>query len=187
MNFAQYKKNMVGISFIEILIVLLLLSLFMSFAIPKFLSSQQGRAKKLFFSEFSVLVSDTMYQAVISKKIHQIFWDLDHQEISVKIFDEGSSEQSRHQKFKPISAGIFHSKIKYPDSFSIRNFFIQGKDEMEAGVTKHNIWTYIMPDGTSQQVLINIQDEAEDKNNQFSIQIDPFYSQVSLKNAFEKP
>ncbi len=181
------KKNMAGISFIEILVVLLLLSLFMSFAIPKFLASQQGRAKKLFFSEFNMLISNTMHQAIISKKIHQIFWDLTHHEIMVKVFDETSNEQSKHQKFKPVAPGIFNSKIKFPENFVIRNFFIQGKDEMEAGVTKFTLWTYIMPDGTSQQVMINIQDDAEDKNNQFAIQIDPFYSQVSLKNAFEKP
>lgn len=187
MNVTKHKKNMAGISFIEVLVVLLLLSLFMSFAIPKFLSSQQGRAKKLFFSEFSVLVSDAMYQAIISKKIHQIFWDLDHHEITTKVYDAASSEQDKHKKFKPIAPGVFHSKIKLPESFLIRNFYIQQKDEMEAGVTKHTLWTYIMPDGTSQQILINIQDEAEDKNNQFAIKINPFYSQVSLHHAFEKP
>ena len=187
MNFAKDKKNMAGISFIEILVVLLLLSLLMSFAIPKFLSSQQGRAKKQFFAEFAMLVSDTMYQAVISKKIHQIFWDLKQHEILVKIYDEKSSEQDKHKKFRPLKQGDFHNKIKLPESFLIRNFFIQGKDEMEAGVTKYTLWTYIMPDGTSQQLLINIQDENETKNNQFAIRINPFYSQASLHHAFEKP
>ncbi len=181
------KKITAGISFIEILVVLLLLSLLMSFAIPKFIASQQGRAKKQFFSEFVMLVSSTMHQAIISKKIHQIFWDLDHHEIITKVFDENSQEQDQHKKFKPIAKSTFHSTIKYPESFLIRDFFIQSKNETEPGVTKHHIWTYIMPDGTSQQVLINIQDENEAKNNEFSIQINPFYSQVSLRDTFEKP
>ncbi len=181
------KNNKAGISFIEVLVVLLLMSLIMSFAVPRFLSSQQGRAKKQFFAEFAVLVSDTMYQAVISKKIHQIFWDLNHHEILVKIYDEHSSEQGKHKKFKAIAPGIFHSKIKFPENFLIRNFFIQGKDEMEAGVTKYTLWSYIMPDGTSQQLLINIQDENEEKNNQFAIKVNPFYSQASLHDTFEKP
>ncbi|MBP6892747.1 type II secretion system protein [Candidatus Babeliales bacterium] len=181
------KKNKAGISFIEILVVLLLMSLIMSFAIPKFLSSQQGRAKKQFFAEFAILIADAMYQAVISKKIHQIFWDLDQHEILVKIYDQNSSEHDKHKKFKIINPDIFRNKIKFSENFLIHNFFIQGKDEMEAGVTKHTLWTYIMPDGTSQQILINIQDKHEDKNNQFSIKINPFYSQASLHDTFEKP
>lgn len=176
-----------GISFIEILVVLLLISIFMSFAIPRFFSTQQGRAKKLFFTEFATLVSDSMYQAVTTKKIHQIFWNIDTKEITVKIYDEKSDSKDKHQKFKPVNSGIFHSSMKIPDHFSIHNFFIQSSDEIKPGEIKHNIWTYIMPDGTSQSVIINIQDEQEANNNRFSIIINQFYSQVSLHDTFEKP
>jgi type II secretory pathway pseudopilin PulG len=183
-----HKKTIkTGISFIEVLVVLLLASLIMSFAIPRFLATQKGRAKKEFFKEFAMLVSDTTYQAVISKKVHQVFWDLDKHEITVKIYDEHSAEQSRHAKFKPVAPNSFHTKTTLPESFVIHNFFINGEEEMKSGVTKHTIWTYIMPDGTSQSILVNIQDNSETNNNQFAIKINPFYSQVSLHDAFEKP
>ena len=175
-----------GISFIEVLVVLLLMSLAMSFIIPRFLSSQHGRARKQFFSEFSALVSGCLYQAVTTKKVHQIFWDIDHHEILVKIFDEKSEEKSKHKQFKP-DVNSAKNTIKIPEQFLIHNFFIQGSDEVQSGKTMHDAWTYIMPDGTSQQVIINIQDEEESSNNRFSIKINPFYSQVSLHDAFEKP
>lgn len=178
-------KNCAGISFIEILVVLLLVSLTMSFVIPRFLSSQHGKAKKQFFSEFSALVSHTLYQAVTTKKIHQIFWDIDHHEILAKTFDEKSEEKNKHKQFKPMLAS--KNKIKIPDSFLIHNFFIQGDDRIKAGETMHNAWTYIMPDGTSQQLIVNIVNEEEQSNNRFSITINPFYSQVSLHDTFEKP
>lgn len=186
LNKHQHIKS--GISFIEILVVLLLVSLFMSFVIPRFLSSQQGRAKKLFFTEFKTLVTDTMHQAVMKKKVHQIYWDLDHHEIIAKVHDSELNEKSKHDQFKSVPTDIFASKIKLPTHFTIRNFFIQGnEDEMKSGETKHFIWTYIMPDGTSQQVIANIQDENEQHNNRFSITINPFYSQVSLHDTFQKP
>ncbi|OGB86309.1 hypothetical protein A3J41_01815 [candidate division TM6 bacterium RIFCSPHIGHO2_12_FULL_38_8] len=181
------KTNKAGISFIEVLVILLLMSLFMSFAAPRFLTTQRGRVKKEFFQNFTTLVADTAYQAVISKKIHQIFWDLGKREIVVKIYDENSAEQGKHAKFKPVPAGTFHSRMKLAPSLSIQNFFINGKDEVTSGVQMTTVFTYIMPDGTSQPVLVNIQDDNETANNRFSIKINPFYSQVSLHDTFEKP
>ena len=189
-EFMQNKDQSVqtGISFIEILVVLLLMSLFMSLAIPRFFSSQKGRAKKQFFTEFSTLVADSMYQAMTSHKIHQIFWDLQRHQIEVKIYDTTAESKDKHQQFKPVTPDVFHSTMKIPESFIVHNFYIQqGEDEIKPGETKNAIWTYIMPDGTSQQVTINIQDENETDNNQFSITINPFYSQVSLHDSFQKP
>ena len=180
-------KTQAGISFIEVLVVLLLMSLMVSFVIPRFMSMQKGRAKKEFFSEFAKLVTDSAHQAIVTKKIHQIFWDIDKYEITVKIFNEKSEEQSKHKKFKIIDADVFHTNMKIPSSFKIHNFFINGNDEVKSGSTFNNAWTYIMPDGTSQPVIINIEDESESTDNKFCITINPFYSQVSLNNAFEKP
>lgn len=185
MQTRNYKTS-AGISFIEILVVLLLMSLAMSFVIPRFLSSQHGRAKKQFFSEFSALVSGCLYQAVTTKKIHQIFWDIDHHEVLAKTFDEKSEEKNKHNQFK-LAIDSPKNKIKIPEQFVIHNFFIQDDDRIKAGETMHTAWTYIMPDGTSQQLIVNMQDEEEQSSNRFSIKINPFYSQVSLHDAFEKP
>lgn len=180
-------KNQSGISLIEILVVLLLMSLMMTFAIPRFMSSQKGRTKKLFFNEFATLVSETMRQAVVTKKIHQIFWDIDHKKIIVKVYDEKTNEPSKHKKFKTLPDKTFASTMNIPESFLIENFFIQGGDEAAPGKTMHDVWTYIMPDGTSQNVIINIQDSQETGNNRFSIIINPFFSQVKLHDSFQKP
>jgi type II secretory pathway pseudopilin PulG len=174
-----------GISFIEVLVVLLLVSVMMSFAIPRFLAMQKGRAKNEFFSQFAKLVTDSTHQAIINKKIHQIFWDINQHEIAVKIYDEKSEEKNKHKKFKTIDADVFHTNMKIPDSFKFHNFFINGNDEVQSGSTFNNAWTYIVPDGTSQPVMVNIEDESD--NNKFCITINPFYSQVSLHHAFEKP
>lgn len=188
MMYQNDKTVCTGISFIEILVVLLLMSLFVTFAVPRFMSSQKGRAKKQFFTEFSTLISQTMYQAIISKKVHQIFWNLAQNEIQVKIYDNTSESANKHQGFKPIADNSFNSKIKIPQQFVIRNFFIQkNEDEIKPGEKKDSIWTYIMPDGTSQHAIINIQDEEESEQNKFSLIINPFYSQVSLYESFQKP
>jgi type II secretory pathway pseudopilin PulG len=176
-----------GVSFIEILVLLLLISMFMSFVAPRFLTNPRGKEKKEFFSQFSQLLSDTIYQAITSKKIHQVFFDFDHREIKVKIHTPSKEEQDKHKQFKPVPEGIFHSSTTIPERLVIKNFFIQGVDEMGQGKVTHDAWFYIMPDGTSQTVTINIEDENEETNNQFAITINPFYSQAKLHDTFAKP
>ncbi|MCX5924300.1 MAG: hypothetical protein NTZ68_02665 [Candidatus Dependentiae bacterium] len=183
---SKLKHTTAGVSFIEILVLLLLISMFMSFVAPRFLTNPRGKEKKEFFSNFSQLLSDTVYQAIASKKIHQVFFDFDHREIKVKIHTP-SKEQDKHKQFKPVADGIFHSSATIPEPLIIKNFFIQGVDEMGQGKVTHDAWFYIMPDGTSQTVTINIEDENEETNNQFAIIINPFYSQAKLHDTFAKP
>jgi competence protein ComGC len=181
-----FKNNQPGISFIEILVLLLLISIFMSMAIPRFITNRPGMAQKNFFADFATLVSDTVYQAIVTKKVHQIFWDFDHHQIIVKRHELVSDEKNKHIQFKPLGKDVFHSQIKIPELFLVRNFIVQGNEQMESGVKKHDAWFYIMPDGSSQATTINIDDDTQDTPAKFSITINPFYSQASLHETFQK-
>lgn len=175
-----------GISFLEILVSLLLMSLLFTFVGPQFLTGQKNKVKKIFYSDFSMLVANAMHQAIITNQSHQIFWDLNKREISVLIPDEQSEAQNKHKKFKP-SISHFKTTIHIPHGFTIVNFFINEKDEVKPESHLDFVLHYIMPDGTAQPVIINILDENSTGNNQFNITISPFYSQVSRNDAFQKP
>ncbi len=181
------KHTATGFSFIEILVALLLLSIFASFVVPRIFGNRKGVTKKQFFSDFSHVISDTLYQAITTKKIHQVFFDFNNREISVKIYHTDSSETDKHKQFKKVPPGNFHSSLIIPEQLTIQNFSINGTDAMAAGKTTNDAWFYIMPDGTSQAVIMNIQDEQEESpHDRFSIVINPFYSQVKLHDAFTK-
>jgi prepilin-type N-terminal cleavage/methylation domain-containing protein len=181
------KHTATGFSFIEILVALLLLSIFASFVVPRIFGNRKGVTKKQFFSDFSHVISDTLYQAITTKKIHQVFFDFNNREISVKIYHADSSETDKHKQFKKVPPGNFHSSLIIPEQLTIQNFSINGTDAMAAGKTTNDAWFYIMPDGTSQAVIMNIQDEQEESpHDRFSIVINPFYSQVKLHDAFTK-
>lgn len=183
----QNKTNCVpGISFIEILVLLLLISIATSMVIPRFITNRPGMAQKNFFAEFSTLVADTTYQAIVSKKVHQILFDFDHHKIVVKKHQPMPDEPNKHKQFTQVPKDIFHSQISLPNQFTVRNFVVQGNDEMKSGMTMHDAWFYIMPDGTSQPTTINIEDDTQDTTALFSITINPFYSQATLHDTFQK-
>lgn len=184
-NKTHFKQP--GVSFIEILVVLMLISLTMSFTIPRFINSQKGAIKKHFAQDFAKLISNTMHQAILTSKVHQVFFDNNRHEIMIKIFDETSQDQNRHKMFKPVEKNLFNSTMQIPDSFVIQNFFINGEDEVKSGTTMNEAWFYIMPDGTSQHMIINIINQEDQQDNKFCITINPFYSQVSIHDTFQKP
>lgn len=175
-----------GISFIEILVLLLLISIATSMLAPRFITNRPGKLQKQFFSELSMLIADTTYQSIMSKKVYQVFWDFNTHTIAVKKHQKMPGEPNKNRHFVDIPKDIFHSKIKIPEQFTIRNFIVQGKDEMTTGKKLDDAWFFIMPDGTSQPVTINIDDETQDTIAHFSITINPFYSQATLHDHFQK-
>jgi len=181
----QNKKS--GISFIEILVVLLLISIMTSFVIPRMFTNRAGMTKKRFFSDFSTLIADTVFQSIITKKVHQIFFDFDHHQVIVKQHNPKIDEKKKEAQFEAVPKNIFNSKIVFPEEFKVRNFFIEKNDEIKAGSKTNNAWFYIMPDGTSQPVIINIDDDSDGQEAKFSISINPFYSQATLHDTFQKP
>ena len=185
-NKTVLKNTNAGISFIEVLVVLLLISLFASFVVPSFFRNPKGAVQKQFFSDFSHVIADTVHQAISSKKIHQVFFDFNKHEIKVKVHHITTDETDKHKQFKQIPFGEFESQMEIPEQLTIQNFFINGTDEIIQNSTTHDAWFYIMPDGTSQAININILDQQEEVNNKFSISINPFYSQVKLYDAYAK-
>lgn len=157
----------------------------MSMAIPRFITNKPDTAQKQFFAEFATLVADTAYQAIVTKKVHQIYWNFNTHQIIVKRYENMPDEANIHQRFKPIAKDVFHSQIKYPELFNIRNFFVQGEDLIKPGMIMNDAWLYIMTDGSSQATTINIEDATQEVTTKFSITINPFYSQATLHDRFQ--
>lgn len=176
-----------GISFIEILVILLLVSVATSLVIPRFLSNKPGAAQKKFFTEFNTLVADTVFQAVMNKTVYQVYFDLNKHTITIKKYEPKIETKNKHLRFESTPKDIFQNQINLPETFSIKNFFVQDKDEFMSGIKMNDAWFYIMPDGNSQAVIININDDSDDRETNFSIMVNPFYSQVTLHDTFQKP
>lgn len=180
--------NKMGISFIEILITLLILGLITTFVIPSFYNKQRNSPKAKFIAQFTELMQKSLTQAIITQKIHQIFFDLENKLITVKIHNPALKEQSEHNKFSPVPPHSFPQPMHISPALAIRNFFINGIDDVQGGNDRKTIWFYIMPDGTSQSIIINIEDiETTSEQNKFAITVNPFYSQVKEHDTFQKP
>jgi len=150
--------NKMGISFIEILITLLVVGIITAFVVPTFLTKGEKTPKKIFCANFAVLIQESLQQAIMTNKVHQIFFDLDEHMVIVKIHDPAHAATSEHDKFIPVAKNSYPLPMTIPQDLEFKNFFINGKDEFTSGNTMHTAWFYIMPDGTSQSIILNIED-----------------------------
>lgn len=153
------------------------------------MTKQQDMAKKQFLAQFVTLVQDSLYQAITTGKIQQIYFDINNKLIIAKTQNLSLDTDNKHKKFKPLSKNDSSTQVNIPEHLFIRNFFIQDKDEFTTDRNVNDVWFYIMPDGTSQSIIINFEysDPESQDIDQFALSVNPFYSQVYQYDTFQKP
>ena len=84
--------------------------------------------------------------------------------------------------------------VAIPASFSFKQFFVEGYDEIgKYGVGKklESLWFFIVPDGLSQSVIINIVNKKEkgtaERFRPIGLVLNPFMVQFKAYDTFQKP
>jgi type II secretory pathway pseudopilin PulG len=191
------KSAQPGFSFLELMIVFALLGLLGAFVVPNLFRAKQGAHRKEFVASFEHLLKDAVLRAILTNSMHQIFIDLAGGTIQTRIYDPQSIETNRHKKFKALVDDQYLARIPSKDQknldlkrFALKNFFINGIEELQPGTATLDISFYIMPDGTSQAIIANLVDQDEDglePDVQFSYEINPFNARMVLHDAFQTP
>ena len=184
------KHAQSGFSVLELMIVLFLFGLLGAFVVPNLFRTKQGVERKEFLSSFETLIKDSVARSISHNQMHQIFIDIAHEVIQTRVYDPQSIEVNQHKKFTPLVDFEYVTSIPFLKRFHIKNFFINGIDEVTPGNAMQDVSFYIMPDGTSQAIIANIVDEDEDgqvQDVQYSFVINPFYARMSVHEAFQTP
>jgi len=186
----QCNHNQSGFNFIELMVVLALIGVLGAFVVPNLFKPRQDKAYKEFIQSFESLVSNALLRSLVERTMHQIYIDIVHHKITIRIFDEKSVEQNKHKQFKDLYDQDYLTEIPFLDRFSIHNFFINGVDEVTPGTAMQDVVFYIMPDGTCQSIVANFIDQDQDTieiQNRFSCRINPFYARMSVYEKFQTP
>lgn len=179
-----------GFSFLELMVVLALLGLLGAFVVPNLFRSQKNAERKELLYSFETLIKDTVVRSIVEGTTHQIYIDIAHEVIQMRMYNPASPESNPHKKFIPVQDGHYLTEIKFLKKFKINNFFINGVDEVTSGTAMQDVMFYIMPDGTSQAIIINFIAQDEDSNAQdihFSCLINPFYARMFVHETFQTP
>lgn len=175
-----YKKNL-GFTLLEIVVAIAIIALMATLVIPRF--GRKKTERDIFIHDFNALLVHSYNNALMTGKIQKVVWDVDKKSISVETATD-ERDSSGALKFKPLQAGYVKKALKIPDEFSLKNFFIKGKDELLEGPTK-KLWFYIMPSGIAQEIIINIFDTKTEQ--EIGMILNPFTVQVKVYDQYQKP
>lgn len=167
-------------SLIELVVVMAIIGLMATVSVPLFRSLFPRDERKLFLEQLNNVTTTAIMNAILSNKITRVVFDLTSHQLLIE--EATDKKDVRNQPiFQPLSLISVPTERAYPAAFTIAQCIIDGRDEMRlqgGDVKKEKIWFYVLPDGITQTVTINIVDNTQsDDNNQFSFVINPFTGQ----------
>lgn len=181
--------NKSGFSLLELVIVFALIGMLGAFVVPNIFRTRQGTERKEFVSSLETMLKNAVLESIVQNKVHQIYFDIEKELIELRVHDSKSTETKMKDQFVQIKDADFPTNISFLKKINIKNFFINGSDEVSAAAKLQDVLFYIMPDGTSQAVIINFVDEGDDtaQDVNFSLVINPFYARMSVHETFQTP
>jgi prepilin-type N-terminal cleavage/methylation domain-containing protein len=171
---------------LELLIVIAIMALLLTIAVPQFSSFIPRYQRTQFFNRLNALVQAGILRSLKNKKFHTITFDLEKKLI---ILEEWSDTEKTK---KPIAHESSLTKpCPIPNNIEIKQIFIEKFDEIGKYLGNKKaarVWFFISGEGKTQSVIVNAIDQKNNNNQQaISLVLNTFSGQFELYDSFQKP
>jgi prepilin-type N-terminal cleavage/methylation domain-containing protein len=171
---------------LELLIVIAIMALLLTIAVPQFSSFIPHYKRTEFFNRFNALTQAGILRSLKNKKFHTITFDL---EKGLIILEEWSDTE-KAKKALPHES-LLTKPCPIPKNIEIKQIFIEGFDEIGKYLGNKKaarIWFFISPEGKTQSVIVNAIDQSNNENpHTLSLILNQFLGQFELYDTFQKP
>ncbi|HVW99328.1 MAG TPA: prepilin-type N-terminal cleavage/methylation domain-containing protein [Candidatus Babeliaceae bacterium] len=173
-----------GFTLLEIVIAILLIGIMSALIVPR-ITRRGTKPEDELVTNLSALTQVAATNALMTGKLHRILFDFKRSLLELQ--QEREEKGAQEKKFDPVKIDYLKTAINWPDVLELRNFYINGKDEMTqgAGISTPQVWFFISPDGLAQDAVINI--ENRQTHAQRGLVINPFTAQFTVHDEFQKP
>jgi prepilin-type N-terminal cleavage/methylation domain-containing protein len=155
------KNNSRAFTLIELLIVILIIGILGSVLAPRLAPRTAKTEKEAFIAQLNSLNRAALTQAITTQTLFQLFWDLEHRTIEIRKHT-GNYDRNGDPECKPMQIPYGMQSVTIPERFIVKQFSIEGVNELAGARATKQVWFYIVPDGISQQVTIVFTDTHED-------------------------
>jgi prepilin-type N-terminal cleavage/methylation domain-containing protein len=158
---AQISRRTRGFTLVELIIVVLLISIFLMFASVNWrTTSKTGRETLL--ENFSVSFSVVREEAISNYENHVLEFDIGGNRVTVGVVDE---------------KGLFmgSSELRFPEGYQLRDVILNGRP-FPAGKCYGTVYA----SGTADRMIIHVEGE----NTFYSLLVNPLTAKVSGENGY---
>ena len=183
-----------GFSLIELMVVIGIILLMTTIAAPLYRGLLKRSERKQFVSKLNQLTGLAWRNAVVTNKIHAVVFDFTKGMVRAGPINPDSKEKGDcgEPKIGGIKTGGYvRSYVKIPPSIKLRQFIIEGVDETEnRSLEKFCAWFFIVPNGITQEVTINLLDNKDKlsagRSRPIGLVLNPFTAEFEAFDEFQK-
>ena len=180
-----------GFTLIEILIAVALMTIMAVVIVPNLGTKKAGQERTAFLARLNSLTQLAWQNALVQNKLYKVLFDFKKKTVSLE--QETTQKDSKGQpKFEPVQVTYLETSIPWPAYLHIKNFFIEGFDEATrfGGRDTGETWFFVVPDGMTQRVVINVTDsedrDASGRPKKIGLVLNPFNAQFIAHDTFKK-
>lgn len=165
-----------GFTLIELLVVILIIGVIGSIVAPRLAPRTAKAEREQFVAQLNSLLRAALTQALVTQTLQQVFWDLEKRTIEIRKHT-GAYDRAGDPECKPIHIPYGAQNVSIPERFIIKQFSIEGVNELAGSRKLKQVWFYIVPDGVSQQVTVVFADTHEDvskEEKKLTLVLNPF-------------
>jgi prepilin-type N-terminal cleavage/methylation domain-containing protein len=172
-----------GFTLIELIVAIAIIGVMATIFVPR-LRSRPAQPLDQLVQKIQELTKLGYERAITTGKVHRIMFRF-KEEPSVQLEMGGDQRTSLGEmKFFPIGAiGSLPTRVPWEERFVVKNFYIKGFDE--AAKNLKDAFLYLLPEGLSQESVINIRDEQAGATR--GMVLNPFTVQWAIYDTLQKP
>jgi prepilin-type N-terminal cleavage/methylation domain-containing protein len=178
-----------GFTLIEIVVAIAIIGFVATILVPNLFAPTAAKERKNFIAAVNGLLYLGWQQALITHTIHAATFNFHKKKIYVEVVQ--NADDPSKPKTAPVNINYQATSIDIPEQFEVQNFFIEGTDEKARSVGQNVFFFYIMPDGMTQDVIINFYDTKDvlpdESPRPVGLVLNPFSAQLKEYDTFKKP
>lgn len=189
MSILVFGTSKRGFSLVEVLIVLFLVGIMAAAIVPNFQGRKPRQEREQFIQRLNSLVRYGWQSAIMTHKLHRVYFDIKRSVIRVEVESEAKDSKGE-ASFAPMSNTYVNHNLVIPKQLTIKSFMIEGKEETNRSSKLDKVWFFIVPEGLTQEVTINMVDtqdqDAQNRPRRIGLVLNPFSAQFKVYDDFQK-
>ena len=173
------------------MVAVAIIALLATIIAPSFSGRQSGAKREEFIKKLDALSRFAWQQALVTHKLHRLYVDFAKRTITLQVATDKKDSEGELVCEK-VKSFYVQTHISIPPQLRIEQFIIERFDEMtrSTALSTKQVWFYFMPEGLTQEVIINMVDTQDKLANQkprpIGLVLNPFSARFSVYDAFQK-